>query len=190
MAGIDPSVDPRGARWEKRLERPVLAAAWLALPVVFLSFSKVSGVWAAVTVGAAWAIWAIFLAEAIIMLAVAQDRRAWARGHVFGLVILAVTFPLLTKLLEALLAARALSSVQGLRVLQVLYVAKALKILKSVLIVRGKGRAPRHPVAVTALSLLLAVVAVGIGHRIATGEKSPTPVHGFYEVVDGLPLLP
>lgn len=190
MAGIDPTADPRGALWEKRLEGPVLTAAWLALPVVFLSFSTVDGPWAAVTVGAAWVIWAVFLAEAVIMLSVVRDRRAWARGHVFGLVILAVTFPLLTKLLEALLAARALTSVQGLRVLQVLYVAKALKILKSVLIVRGSGRLPQNPAAVALLSLALAIVAVGIGHRIATGEKHPTPIHGFYDVVDGLPLLP
>ena len=190
MAGIDPSVDPRGARWEKRLEGPVLTAAWLALPVVFLSFSTVDGPWATVTVLAAWVIWAVFLAEAVIMLSVAADRRAWARGHVFGLLVLAVTFPLLTKLLEALLAARALTSVQGLRILQVLYVAKALKILKSVLIVKGKGRAPRNPVAVAIGCLALAVVAVGIGHRITTGEKSTTPVHGFYDVVEELPLLP
>ncbi|MEX1142818.1 MAG: hypothetical protein WD399_07330 [Thermoleophilaceae bacterium] len=64
MAAIDPSIDPRGARWEVRLRRPVLVAALLALPTVALYFSKLEG-WAAVlAVALAWSIWIVFVAEA------------------------------------------------------------------------------------------------------------------------------
>jgi hypothetical protein len=185
MAGIDPRTDPRGARWEQRLHWPVLAAAWLALPTVALYFSKVDHALAVLAVVLSWLIWAVFLAEAAIMLSVVRDRRAWARGHLFGIAVLLATFPLLTHLLEGLLAARALSTVQGARVLQVLYLAKAAKVIKSVLVVRRKGGAPSHPVLQTAVLLFLATLLVGIGHRVVTGEKHATPFHGAYALLTG-----
>ncbi len=183
MAGIDPTTDPRGARWERRLRRPVLAAAWLAIPTVLLYFSSLEGGVAAVAITLAWSIWLVFLAEAVIMLSVVRDRVGWARGHLFGLVILLVTFPLLTSILEGLLAARALSGVQGLRVLQVLYLAKAAKLIKSAMILRSSGAAPRHPALLTLAALVGASALVGIGDRIVSGEKHPTPFHGTLDVI-------
>lgn len=103
MAGIDPHADP-AARWEARLRRPVLTAAWLAIPTVILYFSHLEGALAAAAVPMAWAIWVVFAAEAAIMPRVA-DRRAWARA--LGLAIVVATFPLLTHILEGLLAAPA-----------------------------------------------------------------------------------
>lgn len=184
MAGIDPRVDPRGAAWERRLRRPVLAAAWLAIPTVLLYFSSLEGGVAVLAVSLAWGIWLVFLAEAAIMLGVVRDRRAWARGHLFGLVILLATFPLLTSILEGLLAARALSSVQGLRVLQVLYLAKAAKLIKSGMILRTSGAAPRHPAVLTAAALLGATALVGIGDRIVSGDKHATPFHGTWSLIE------
>ncbi len=190
MAGIDSEKDPRGARWERRLNVPVLVAAWLAIPTVFLYFSKLEGTWFTVAVVMAWAIWLTFFAETVIMLAVVADRRAWIRGHVFGLVVLAATLPALTHLLEALLAARAVSTLQAARIVQVLYLAKAAKLLKGMLVLRSKGREPANPALRTALLLVVCVMAVGIGHRIVTGEKEPTPLHGALEAVEDLSLLP
>lgn len=188
MAAIDPRLDPRGARWERRLHLPVLAAAWVALPTVFLYFSHLGKAWEIAAVVLSWSIWGVFLAEAAIMLAVVADRRAWIRGHLFGLAILIATLPLLTHILEALLAARALSALQGARVLQVLYLAKAAKLLKSMHVLHRKGHTPRHPAVWTLLLMVLAVVFVGIGHMIATkGKDDPTPLHGFWDVVTALP---
>ncbi|HWH13144.1 MAG TPA: hypothetical protein VNT51_00240, partial [Miltoncostaeaceae bacterium] len=190
MAGIDPHIDPRGARWERRLHLPVLVAAWLAIPTVILYFSSLEGATAAVAVTLAWAIWLVFALETAVMLAVVRDRRAWIRGHAFGLAIVLATFPLLTYLLEGLLAARALSSLQGVRVLQVLYLAKAAKIVKSALIVRRTGGRARHPLLMSALWLVGSAAVVGIGHRIVTGEKHETPFHNLWDVVDGVhPLV-
>lgn len=188
MAGIDATRDPRGARWERRLQWPVLGAAWLAIPTVLLYFSSLEGWLAVLAVTLAWGIWLVFLAEAVIMLSVVRDRRAWLRGHVFGIVILLATFPLLTSILEGLLAARALSSLQGARVLQVLYLAKAAKLIKSAMILRASGRAPAHPALLSAAALVGATALVGIGDRIVSGEKHPTPFHGTYDVLtDDLP---
>lgn len=187
MAGIDPNADPRGARWEKRLQRPVLGAAWLAIPTVLLYFSALEGWVAVLAVSMAWGIWLVFLAEAVIMLSVVRRKRAWARGHLFGLVILLATFPLLTNILEGLLAARALSTLQGARMLQVLYLAKAAKLLKSALILRRTGAAPRNPALLSLAALVGAAAVVGIGDRIISGEKHTTPFHGTYDVVSEMP---
>ncbi len=187
MAGIDPIADPRGARWETRLRGPVLAAAWLAIPTVLLYFSSLEGWVAVLAVSMAWSIWLVFLVEAVIMLSVVRRKRAWARGHLFGIVILIATFPLLTNILEGLLAARALSSIQGMRVLQVLYLAKAAKLLKSALILRQTGAAPRHPALISLAALVGAAALVGIGDRIISGDKHATPFHGTYDVVTDMP---
>jgi len=186
MAGIDPRTDPRGARWEQRMRRPVLAAAWLAIPTVLLYFSKTSDTVAAIALGVSWAIWLVFVGEAVIMLSVVADRRAWIRGHLFSLAIVLATFPLLTHILEGLLAARALSSLQGVRVLQVLYLAKAAKLLKSLQIVRHRGEL-RHPVVATLLVLVLAAAVVGIIDYIVSGKKHTTPFHGTWDLITSLP---
>lgn len=183
VAGIDPTADPRGALWERRLRLPVLGAAWLAIPTVLLYFSSLEGWVALLAVTMAWSIWLVFLVEAVIMLSVVRRKRAWARGHLFGLLILLVTFPLLTSILEGLLAARALSSVQGLRVLQVLYLAKAAKLIKSAMILRASGSAPQNPALLTLAALVGASALVGIGDRIVSGEKHATPFHGTWDVV-------
>lgn len=159
----------------------------LAIPTVILYFSKLGSLAATVALVLAWVIWTVFVAEAVIMLAVVADRWAWIRGHLFGLALVVVTFPLLTGILHGLLAARALSGLQAVRILQVLYLAKALKIVKSVLILRAKGGARIHPAAGTGLLLVVAAALVGIGHRIVTGEKHATPYHSAYDLVDELP---
>ena len=182
MAGIDATRDPRGARWEARLRRPVLAAAWLAIPTVLLYFSSLEGWVAVLAVTLAWTIWLVFVAEAVIMLSVVADRRAWARGHLFGIAIVLATFPLLTHILEGLLAARALSSLQGLRMLQVLYLAKAAKLIKSAMILRRSGAAPRHPALLSAAAIVGAAALVGIGDRIVSGDRHSTPFHGAWDV--------
>ena len=165
----------------------MLIAAWAAIPTVALYFSKLGSMWALTATVLAWAIWAVFVVEAVIMLSVVADRRAWVRGHLFGLAIVLVTFPLLTKILEGLLAARALSSLQGVRILQVLYLAKALKVIKSVLIVRRGGQRALHPAVWSVLALGVAGLLVGIGHRIVTGEKHATPYHGTWDALGELP---
>ena len=125
------------------------------------------------------------LVSSVGMLTVVQDRWGWVRGHLFGLAIIVATFPALTSILEGLLAARALSSLQATRVLQVLYLAKAGKLIKSALILRKDGTIVRHPVLSSVAILALAIVLVGIGHRVVSGEKHATPVHNAYDLVNG-----
>jgi hypothetical protein len=46
-------------------------------------------------VAANWIIWIVFATEAVVMLAVSSDRRAWARNHELELAVLVLTPPLL-----------------------------------------------------------------------------------------------
>lgn len=166
----------------------MLIAAILAIPTVILYFSKLGPTMATVALTLAWAIWVVFVVEAVIMISLVADRWGWIRGHLFGLAIILITFPLLANILQGLLAARALSSMQAVRLLQVLYLAKALKIIKSVLIVHHKGHRRIHP-SIWAIGLpLVSLALVGIGHRVATGEKHLTPYHSAWDALDGIPV--
>jgi len=161
LALIDPVRDPRGAAWEQRLRRPVIAAALLALPAVGL-YVIADGGWPAVlAVVLSWLVWLVFAAEAAIMLRVTRDKLLWAKGHWLSLVIVAASFPLLVELAKGLLAARAVNTVFAARVLQALYFVKLAKVAKSIWILHKKldGRAR---LAVGAVSL----AAVPIGYLI------------------------
>lgn len=143
MAAIDPVRDPRGAMWEQRLRRPVIAAALLALPAVGLYVVADSGWLAVVAVVLSWVVWLVFAAEAVIMLRVARDKLAWAKGHWLSLLIVAASFPLLVELAKGLLAARAGNTLFAARVLQALYFVKVAKLAKSVWVLHKQldGRA-------------------------------------------------
>jgi hypothetical protein len=45
------------------------------------------------------------------------------------------------------------------------------------------------PVLATLGGLLIAAILVGIGDRIATGDKDATPLHGTVELIGSLPRL-
>ena len=66
-----------------------------------------------------------------------------------------------------------------------LYLAKAGKLIKSALILRKDGAIVRHPVVSSVVMLALAILLVGIGHRVVSGEKHATPVHNAIDLVDG-----
>lgn len=143
MAGIDPARDPRGARWEARLRVPVVVAAVLAIPAVVLYLLAKEGPLAIAAVVLSWAVWLVFAVEAVIMLRVVADRKAWARGHWLGLVIVVGSFPLLVEIAKGLLAARAVNSALAVRALQGLYLVKLAKVGKSVWVLHQQldGRA-------------------------------------------------
>ena len=129
--------------WEQRLRRPVIAAAVLALPAVGLYVIADGGWPAVVALVLSWVVWLAFAAEAVIMLRVTRDKRAWAKGHWLSLVIVAASFPLLVEMAKGLLAARAVNTVFAARLLQALYFVKLAKVAKSIWVLHKQldGRA-------------------------------------------------
>jgi voltage-gated potassium channel len=94
-------VDERSKRIQRRFEWPVLAAALLVIPVIAVEETHPGEPWEAIAEVANWAIWLLFLAEVVTMLAVVPSRRAWLRGHVLDVAIVVLTPPVLPPGLQA-----------------------------------------------------------------------------------------
>lgn len=114
----------RALMWEERLKWPVVAAAVLAVPSVFLGVSPVPEPWPAVGLALHWLVWLVFASEVVIMLVVSDDPVTWARTHRFALFVVLVSSPLLPALVALT------QTVRGLVAVKVLKLAKAAKLAK------------------------------------------------------------
>lgn len=104
---------------------PVLVAALAALPAMFLT--TLEGAWGRAGHVVDIASGAVLVAETVILLVVAEDRRAWIRGHL-GLIALTV--------LVVLAVVFALGPVQVLRLVRTV---GALRVLRAGRIVKAAG---------------------------------------------------
>jgi len=94
-------VDERSERIQRRFEGPVLAAALLVIPVIVVEETNSGAPWDTVAAVANWAIWLVFVAEVVTMLAVVRSRRVWLRGHVLDVAIVLLTPPVLPASMQA-----------------------------------------------------------------------------------------
>lgn len=118
----------REERWQQRLAVPVLVAALAALPAMFLTTFR--GAWGTAGHVVDALSGAVLVAETVILLVVAEDRRAWIRGHLglIGLtllVVLAVVFAL-----GPVQVLRLVRTIGALRVLRAGRIVKAARILR------------------------------------------------------------
>ena len=133
-----PSKSPRVAAWEKRLKVPVVIAATAVLPLVALGLSQPTGVWHTVETVGHWAVWLTFVIEVAIMLAVVDDRLAWASGHRLELLVVVVSSPLVPLVLAVAPALRLLIVVKAFKALKLSKAIKLAKLHKSVRLLRRK----------------------------------------------------
>lgn len=153
--------DPRGAAWEARLRRPVLAAAFAVLPLVALSLTHPHGTWHTVEIAGHWIVWVTFAVEVAIMLAVVRDRPAWIRGHRFELLVVAVSSPVVPLALALAPALRLLIVAKLFKTLKLAKAIKLAKLGKSVRLVRRKlALSGAASVALGVLALALAALTV------------------------------
>jgi voltage-gated potassium channel len=97
-----------------------------------------------------WAVWLVFLADYVIMGALAVDRRKYLRQNYLGLAIVVITFPLLPSLLGLVRLARLVRIVRLVRL--VLVASRGLPALRATLGRQGF----LYVVSVTALLVLVA----------------------------------
>ena len=109
-------MDERSTAIAKRMELPLLIAAVLTLPTTIVEESHVGSPWSQITTGVNWAIWLMFLAELVIMLAVVPSRRWWLRHHPLEVAIVVLTPPAL------------LTAAQPIRLLRLLRVLRLLRL--------------------------------------------------------------
>jgi CsoR family transcriptional regulator, copper-sensing transcriptional repressor len=143
-------VETREQRWQERLALPVLVAALASIPAMFLTVAGGALGTAGHVVDIASG--AVLVAETLILLVVAEDRRAWIRGHV-GLIALTLAV--------VVAVAFALGPVQVLRLVRTV---GALRILRAGRIVKAaRSLGVRHG----ATGWLAQALAVGAGVLVA-----------------------
>ena len=123
-------VSSREERWQSRLAVPVLVAALASIPAMFLTIA--GGVLGTAGHVVDIASGAVLVAETVILLVVAEDRRAWVRGHL-GLIALTV--------LVVVAVVFAIGPVQVLRLVRTigaLRVLRAGRIVKAARALRGR----------------------------------------------------
>lgn len=94
-------VNERARRMEKRLEWPMLVAALLVVPAIAIEQSEATGALNTVAVVINWATWLAFVAEALLMLSVVDNRWRWIRDHPLEVSIVVITPPFLPPSLQA-----------------------------------------------------------------------------------------
>lgn len=188
--------DSRERRWERRLRWPVIVAAFLAIPGVFLGVSRLPEPWPTFGVILHWTVWLVFASEVVVMLVVTRDRARWLRRHKLALFVVIVSSPLLPAL--ALLG-RPLQGAASLKLLKLARVAKGAKAAKASKlalvrpllklgrlwrVVRTLGRGLRlRALALALLLVLVAALVLGSLTVLVEGDRYRTPAHGAWHVV-------
>ena len=117
---IDDLIAGRAAVARHWFEVPVLGAALLVIPVVFVEEYSNTG-WLLTAAGVAnWLIWATFVAEFAVVITLADNRVAYARKAWLDLLIIVISFPVLPELLALSRLARLARLSRLLRTLPIL----------------------------------------------------------------------
>lgn len=154
---VHPSKSQRVAAWEKRLKVPVVIAATAVLPLVALGLSQPTGAWHTVETVGHWAVWLTFVVEVAIMLAVVDDRLAWASGHRLELLVVVLSSPLVPLALAVAPAMRLLFIVKAFKALKLSKAVKLAKLHKSVRLLR------RKLILTDAASIAVGLLALALG---------------------------
>ncbi len=120
---IEDVLNPPAAAARRRFEIPVLVAALLVVPVIFIEEQATSQAWLNIAAGVNWLIWAAFAAEYLVVLALADRRWAYTRKAWLDVFIIVSSFPLLPGLLASTRLFRLLRLGRVLRLLRLFRLA-------------------------------------------------------------------
>jgi voltage-gated potassium channel len=164
------SFGPAADRARRLFEVPVLVAALLVVPVIFIEERAVSAAWQTVAAVANWIIWGLFVAEYSVVVALAADRWKYTKRAWLDVFIIVSSFPLLGVAVTRLL-----------RLVRVVRVFRLLRLVRLAAVISRGGAAAgvifrkRGLGYIVVLTLL---IAMGVGGVFALVEGSA--------VVDGL----
>jgi voltage-gated potassium channel len=94
-------MNPRAERMQQRLEWPMLGVALLVIPAIVIEQSSLGDPWDTVAAVINWITWLAFLAEALTMLYLVDNRWQWIRSHPLEVAIVTLTPPFLPASLQA-----------------------------------------------------------------------------------------
>lgn len=118
----------REEKWQDRLALPVLVAALASIPAMFLSVADgwlgTTGRWVDIASGL------VLVAETVILVVVAEDKRAWIKGHLglIGMTLLVVAAVVLA--VGPVQVLRLVRTVGALRILRAGRIVKAADTLR------------------------------------------------------------
>lgn len=152
----DPTLHERAERWEERLAIPVLAAALVSVPAIFL-VTTTDGV--SETVGRIlnWASMMVLLGESLVLLLLSKDIVDWIGSHRWELVLAVATVPAVVLAVGPVQILRVILAVGTLRVLRVRRILRAGRIM-----LRKLNLGTRDRKVVFGVVVVLAGVFVGI----------------------------
>src|SRR4051794_10056066 len=108
-------MDERSEGIARRFEAPVIIATLLVVPVLILEGTDVAEPWPTIALVGDWIIWLVFLAEVVVLLAVAPNRRRWIAQHPLDVGIVVLTPPFVSGLVQSIRLLRLLRLVCLLR---------------------------------------------------------------------------
>ncbi|WP_324273513.1 hypothetical protein [Blastococcus brunescens] len=117
----------REERWQERLALPVLVAALASIPAMFLTVAEGTLATAGHVVDIISG--AVLVAETVILLVVAENKRAWIRGH---LGLIALTLAVVVAVVLALGPVQILRLVRTVGALRILRAGRIVKAARSV----------------------------------------------------------
>jgi voltage-gated potassium channel len=123
-------MDERSERVGQRFERPLLVAAVLTIPVTIFQLLPPADPWRTIADVLNWLIWLVFLAEAVVMLAVVPAKGQWLREHPVEIAIVVLTPPFLTSIVQSVRVLRLLRLLRFLRLaplVRLLFSAEGLR---------------------------------------------------------------
>jgi hypothetical protein len=121
------AVKTREEHWQERLAVPVLVAALAAIPAMFLTLAEGTLARAGHVVDVLSGL--VLVAETVILFVVAENKRAWIRGH---LGLIALTVAVIVAVVFALGPAQVLRLVRTVGALRVLRAGRIVKAARGV----------------------------------------------------------
>lgn len=147
--------DPRADRVEQRLAIPVLVAALVSVPAIFLA--RLDGAAAIVGRVLNWASLGVLAGETLLLLLLSVNVGDWVRRHKWQLLILATAVPAVIFLVGPVQILRLLLSFRALHVLRARRIVRAGRVLR-----RWAGSGTRRGQVLIAAAVAVAVVFVAI----------------------------
>jgi voltage-gated potassium channel len=121
--------DERAAAIGKRFELPILVAAILVVPVIFIEQSHAGHNWKVAAAAANWIIWVAFAVELTVMLIVTPNRRAWLRSHPLDVAVVLLAPPFFPASLQA---TRFFRLLRLARLLPLIQAAKRINVMEGI----------------------------------------------------------
>jgi CsoR family transcriptional regulator, copper-sensing transcriptional repressor len=118
----------RAERLQDKLALPVLVAALASVPAVFLTLFEGTAAQVGATVNTLSG--AVLIGEAVVLLAVSEDRRAWMRRNRFLVLLAIVMIPAVVFAVGPVQLLRLVRTVGALRIIRARRILKAGKIVR------------------------------------------------------------